>query len=126
VDKDQIQLILKIIASASSYGIYIEQNLSTLFTQSEVNIYSTDKFKTSTTKIEKIGKYFNPIMATLITGSARLILAMAESIAVNNGYLAYCDTDSVFVNPEKVKQIQDFFRPLNPYSIDVEMFKIEK
>ena len=56
-------------------------------------------------------------MASLITGSARLILAIAESIAVKNGYIAYMDTDSIFVSPNKVKEIQDFFRPLNPYSV---------
>ena len=65
-------------------------------------------------------------MASLITGSARLILAIAESIAVKNGYIAYMDTDSIFVSPNKVKEIQDFFRPLNPYSVDTEMFKIEE
>ncbi len=65
-------------------------------------------------------------MATLITGSARLILAMAEQIAIqNNGYIAYMDTDSIFVKPEKAKEIQEFFRFLNPYSMDTEMFKIE-
>ncbi len=35
------------------------------------------------------------------------------------------DTDSIFINPEIVKIIQDFFKHLNPYSIDTEMFKIE-
>ena len=65
-------------------------------------------------------------MASLITGSARLILSMAESIAVKDGYIAYMDTDSIFVSTNKVKEIQDFFRPLNPYSVDTEMFKIEE
>ena len=35
-------------------------------------------------------------------------------------------SDSIFVSPNKVKEIQDFFKPLNPYSVDVEMFKIEE
>ena len=55
-----------------------------------------------------------------------MILSIAEKIAVSNGYFAYCDTDSVFVDPKVLKEIQDFFRPLNPYSVDTEMFKIEK
>ena len=39
----------------------------------------------------------------------------------------YCDTDSVFVSPEHVKLIQEFFKPLNPYNIEnVDMFKIEE
>ena len=125
-DKDQIQLILKIIANATSYGIYIEENTRTLDNPNDVDVYSLNHFTSRVNKIGDTGRYFNPIMATLITGSARLILAMAESIAVKNGYIAYMDTDSIFVSPEKVKEIQDFFRPLNPYSVNVEMFKIEE
>jgi len=48
-------------------------------------------------------------MATLITGSTRLILTMAEKIANYKGYFAYCDTDSIFVKPDIVKDIQEFF-----------------
>jgi len=124
-DKDQIQLILKIIANATSYGIYIEENSQSLDKKEEVDVYSIENFTFYTDKIEKQGQYFNPIMATLITGSARLILAMAEKIADEKGYLAYCDTDSIFLKPDVANEIQEFFKPLNPYSYDVEMFKIE-
>ena len=124
-NRDQIQLILKIIANATSYGIYIEENSENLAESKELDVYSVDNFKFESNKIEKTGYYFNPIMATLITGSARLILAIAEHIAENKGYFAYCDTDSIFVRPETAKEIQDFFRPLNPYSIETEMFKTE-
>jgi len=125
-DKDQIQLILKIIANATSYGIYIEENQKSLDKEEDVNVYSVDNFSFRTRKIEKQGQYFNPIMATLITGSARLILAMAEHIAEDKGYFAYCDTDSIFVKPNVAKEIQEFFKPLNPYSTPEEMFKIEE
>jgi len=124
-DKAQIQLILKIIANATSYGIYIEENQESLDDPQDVDVFSVDSFSVHTKKIEKQGLYFNPIMATLITGSARLILSMAEKIAEEKGYFAYCDTDSVFVSPDIVKDIQGLFIPLNPYSIPVEMFKIE-
>jgi len=126
-DKDQIQLILKIIANATSYGIYIEENSQSMDKEEDVDVYSLDNFTFYTKKIEKQGQYFNPIMATLTTGSARLILAMAEKIATDKGYFAYCDTDSIFVKPDTAKDIQEFFRLLNPYSLPVEeMFKIEK
>ncbi|MGP6220499.1 hypothetical protein [Caldiplasma sukawensis] len=124
--KDQIQLILKIIANATSYGIYIEENTRSLDTAQDVEVNSVDQFTSRVKKIEDNGKYFNPVMASLITGSAHLILAMAESIAIKNGYITYMDTDSIFVSPNKVKEIQDFFRPLNPYAVEVEMFKIEE
>ncbi|WP_393970981.1 hypothetical protein OXIME_001228 [Oxyplasma meridianum] len=123
---DQLQLILKIIANATSYGIYIEENQETIETKMDIKVYSTEQFTYHTDNIERIGEYFNPIMATLITSSARLILAIAEYITESNGYIAYCDTDSVFVKPEIVKQLQEFFKTLNPYSIETEMFKIEE
>ena len=125
-DKDQIQLILKIIANATSYGIYIEENTKSLDKSQDVVVNSVEQFTSRVKKIEDTGNYFNPIMASLITGSARLILSMAESIAVKDGYVAYMDTDSIFVSPNKAKEIQDFFNSLNPYSVNVEMFKIEE
>ena len=126
LDKDQIQLILKIIANATSYGIYIEENTKSLDKFQDVVVNSVERFTSRVKRIEDTGKYFNPIMASMITGSARLILAMAESIAVKDGYIAYMDTDSIFVSIDKAKEIQDIFRLLNPYSVNVEMFKIEE
>jgi hypothetical protein len=125
-DRDQIQLILKIIANATSYGIYIEENPESLKKTRNTTVYSVDNFTIDLQKIETQGEYFNPIIAVLLTSSARLILSIAEHLAMlNEGYIAYMDTDSIFVEPDKVREIQDFFRPLNPYSIDTEMFKIE-
>jgi hypothetical protein len=100
-DKDQIQLILKIIANATSYSIYIEENQKSLDKEEDVNVYSVDNFSFRTRKIEKQGQYFNPIMATLITGSARLILAMAEHIAEDKGY--FCNRRSRIVQNRRCK-----------------------
>ena len=126
-ERDQIQLILKIIANATSYGIYIEENPESLKEIQSTTVYSVDNFVIDSEKIEKQGEYFNPIMAVSITSSARLMLALTESVVEKrDGYIAYMDTDSIFVKPEKTKEIQEFFRPLNPYSVDTEMFKIEE
>ncbi len=51
---------------------------------------------------------------------------MTEAIAIKDGYIAYIDTDSIFVLPDKVKEIRDFFSSLNPYSVDIKMFKVEE
>ena len=78
-------------------------------------------------KREKHGKVFNPIIASLITSASRLILAIVEDLVGEGGsYYAYCDTDSIFVGPEMVKKIQDFFQPLNPYDYETDMFKVEE
>ncbi|MEM3845104.1 MAG: hypothetical protein QXU98_05325, partial [Candidatus Parvarchaeota archaeon] len=81
-DKDQIQLILKIIANAISYGIYIEENQESLKKPEEIPIYSVDQFNLKLDKTERQGEYFNPIIAVLLTSSARLILSIAEHITM--------------------------------------------
>ena len=43
-DKDQIQLILKIIANSTSYGIYIETNSETLNDPEDVIVHSVNSF----------------------------------------------------------------------------------
>ncbi|MDE1825337.1 MAG: hypothetical protein KGH61_01675 [Candidatus Micrarchaeota archaeon] len=116
--------IAKIIANATSYGIFVEVN-----TQNErvnAEIYGISPFTCEASKKEQFGRAFNPILATMLTSGSRLILAMVEAyVKENKGYFAYCDTDALFVNPELVDKIQAFFKPLNPYSTSVEMFKVE-
>lgn len=128
-EKKQAKLnenILKIIANATSYGIFIQIDSEHRQNQN-VTVYGLNSFDITVEKFEKQGKYFHPIMSVFLTAGSRLILAATESlIKQNNGYMAYCDTDSVFVSPEHVKLVQDFFKSLNPYNQDVEMFKIEE
>lgn len=119
------QNILKIIANSTSYGIFIELNPKKVDKQTIV-VHGLTRFEKEVEKVEAFGKYYNPIMAVFITASSRLILATTEALLdQNGGYLAYCDTDSVFVSPKHVKMIQELFKPLNPYDVDVKMFKIE-
>ena len=116
--------IAKIIANATSYGIFVEVNTEN--NTDNAKIYGIDSFTCKVDKKEQFGRAFNPILATMLTSGSRLILAMVEAfVKQNNGYFAYCDTDALFVNPELVSRIQAFFKPLNPYSSNVDMFKVE-
>lgn len=36
------------------------------------------------------------------------------------------DTDSIFVPPEKAQEVIEFFQPLNPYNMDIQLLKPEK
>ncbi|MDH5463954.1 MAG: hypothetical protein OEW49_06560 [Nitrosopumilus sp.] len=120
-ENSDIQGILKIMTNAISYGVFIQVNSGK---PSENTIYGLESFECKSK--EYASKYFNPIIATFLTAGARLILAGAESLVLqNNGYMAYCDTDGIMVSPRHTKLVQDFFRSLNPYNA-VEMFKIEK
>ena len=68
----------------------------------------------------------HPLLATLITGAARLMLALTERLAFDEGLdWAFCDTDSLaFAMPDamdpddfsrRVDRVRDWFTPLNPY-----------
>jgi hypothetical protein len=63
----------------------------------------------------------------MITSGSKLFLAMAEAKCRELGSVhAYMDTDSIFVPPENSQEIIDYFQPLNPYSLDIDLLKAEK
>jgi hypothetical protein len=77
-------------------------------------------------KIEKPGSFFHPLLATLITGAARLMLAIAERLTLSAGLdWAFCDTDSMAIAKpdgmdheafvEECRNVASWFDLLNPY-----------
>jgi len=125
--QEQIHKVIKTIANSSAYGIFIQLNTKKTMLPKQVTVYGLDSFDTETNHIENTGQFFNPIISVFLTAGARLVLSTVEHLLEkNNGYLAYCDTDAVFVSPQHAKIIQDFFQSLNPYSCKVELFKIQK
>ena len=128
---DMNQLALKILANATSYGIFIELNVEDADDEDAlVSIFTSQGQRTvPTSKSEVPGRYYHPLLATLITGAARLMMALTERLAIDHKLnWAFCDTDSMaFANTEKlpftefigqVKDICDWFVPLNPYEPD--------
>jgi hypothetical protein len=138
-DLNSQQQTAKILANATSYGIFVEiivselEKIETRFCFGPSGV----AFPISTIKSEEPGPFFHPLLATLITGAARLMLAMAERLAMDAGIdWAYCDTDSMtFAKPDcmssqlfmdKASNICEWFSPLNPYDVPGPLFKIEK
>jgi hypothetical protein len=130
---DMKQLALKILANATSYGIFIELNVEDADDEgAPVSIFTSQgKRVAETSKLEEPGRYYHPLLATLITGAARLMLALTERLAFEHGLnWALCDTDSMalantarlpfkeFVT--RVRIICDWFTHLNPYERDPE------
>ncbi len=135
---DSQQNALKILANATSYGIFVELNVEELDERGQRMCYgpSGKPYAISPPKVEEPGRYFHPLLATLITGAARLMLAISETLAVRAGLdWALCDTDSMalakpqsmanekFLN--RAKSVCDWFRLLNPYEQKGPLFKIE-
>ncbi|ABE51539.1 DNA polymerase [Methanococcoides burtonii] len=116
---------IKILVNAMSYGIFIELNPED--NKTDIQVYGLDDFNTSENRFEKAGNYFHPLLAVMITAGSKLFLAMAEAKVKELGSVhAYMDTDSIFVPPEHAQEIIDYFQPLNPYILDIDLLKAEK
>jgi hypothetical protein len=135
---DADQKSLKIIANATSYGIFLELNIVELDPPEWRPCYgpSGEPFEIMTAKGEDPGKYFHPLIAALITGAARLMLGITETLAASVGLdWAFCDTDSMaLAKPEGMDPSQfvttgqsvcNWFTPLNPYEQRGPLLKIE-
>ena len=119
--------IIKIITNSTSYGIFVQLDSERLSEEKDFDVFGLDQFTVSKRKTEKFGQMFNPIIGTFITSASRLILAITERILMDHGEAyAFCDTDSMAVPNERKEEIQDYFRNLNPYSFDAEIFELEK
>jgi hypothetical protein len=136
---EEIRDALKITANSTSYGIFVQFNVNTAPGGATVRIYRPDgsSFAKRTEKIETPGPWFNPLVATLITGAARLMLALAEHQTLKAGLgWAFCDTDSLAIaRPDGTDDetflrgadaVIDWFKPLNPYGFAESILKKEK
>ncbi|SFF01597.1 hypothetical protein [Nitrosomonas sp. Nm166] len=134
---DGLQQALKLIANSTSYGVLVEINPDDSNDKNmPVHIYADQCIKGKTKAIEEPGLYFIGPCGALIPAAGRLLLAMAEKLAVERGIdYVLCDTDSMaFARPEglsrddfntKVKEICDCFKSLSPYRNLSELLKIE-
>lgn len=132
------QLALKILANATSYGIFVELNVEEEKLNQKLicNGYNGVPTPLEKNKFEKAGTFFHPLLATLITGAARLMLATTEHLTIDAGLdWAFCDTDSMAIaKPNNMAQddfykraisVQEWFDDLNPYSKKQSLLKIE-
>lgn len=125
-ENDPREHVIKIIVNAISYGIFVEIVTLEESKKVPIDVYGLSYFKENKNKIEKFGFMFNPILAVSITSASRLLLAVTEILLTKHGTThAYCDTDSMMVPPEHTREIQKFYKLLNPYSFDTEIFKLE-
>ena len=132
------ELAIKILANSVSYGIFVELNNQDLCKPKAAAYFGLDgmEYEVQTDQIEEPGKYFHPFIGSLITGAARLMLALAEHLASREGLgWMFCDTDSMaFLAPpempiqefkNKVDAIRRWFAKLNPYAVEADIFKLE-
>lgn len=99
-EKKRLDKALKLLANAASYGIYAEMIRQESEEKLNVTCYGIDAqpFTCRVTHPEVPGKYCFPPLASLITGAARLMLALLEhSVTQLGGTYAMEDTDSMAI-----------------------------
>jgi hypothetical protein len=99
-EKTRLDKALKVIANATSYGIYAEMNRRESDDKAILTCHGIDEgpFTCSVNHPDVPGKYCFPPLASLITGGARLMLALLEdSVTKLGGTYAMEDTDSMAI-----------------------------
>ncbi|WP_421935593.1 hypothetical protein [Phenylobacterium sp.] len=130
---------LKILANSTSYGIFVELNVRRLDRPKDVQLFDFRGVAQTirARKVEDTGRYYHPLLASLITGAARLMLACAERNALDEGLdWAFCDTDSLSIANTaglgdadfmaRVARVRAWFEPLNPYDVKGSILQLEK
>jgi hypothetical protein len=154
VEREKLQKFLKVLANSTSYGILAQFTRKDEISPVEVVVFigDDDPFTTKTDSPEDPGPYCFPPIAAMITGGARLMLALAEcEVSDAGGVHVFCDTDSMTVvaSPDggelecttsegetvralsfdDVDRIVEKFASLNPYDPEIvkgSILEIEK
>lgn len=87
----------KEMANSGAYGVHAEVNAKPPKSEDQImgDVYSDIAFEAPKVHNEQPGAFANPILASLITGGARLMLAMLErEVRDRGGSFAFRDTDS--------------------------------
>src|SRR6266404_6567075 len=99
-DVDRLDKALKVLANATSYGIFAEMNRQETEKRTKVRCYGLDRepYQCSVIHPEQPGEFCFPPLASLITGAARLMLALLEHCVTQlGGTYAMEDTDSMAI-----------------------------
>jgi hypothetical protein len=100
IERKRLDKALKVLANAASYGIYAEMNRQESEQKVPVTCYGIDPnpYSCKVAHPEAPGEYCFPPLASLITGAARLMLALLEhSVTQAGGTYAMEDTDSMAI-----------------------------
>jgi hypothetical protein len=97
---DGLAVGVKVEANAIAYGTPIEMNVTEHPRPKDLTLHFPDgeTQPCRNRRVEEPGTWFNPLLATLVAGGGRLLLATAISLLhQHGGEYAFCDTDSLFV-----------------------------
>jgi len=143
IERERLDKFLKVLANAASYGIYAEMHRLESDHKTQVICHGIDAepYKCRVAHPDEPGEYCFPPLASLITGAARLMLALLERcVTEQGGTYAMEDTDSMAIvaterggmipcpggkrglvkalSWKQVDEISRRFADLNPYNRD--------
>jgi hypothetical protein len=98
-NQEALAYALKILANATSYGLFVEVNPARTNHEKKINVFCGEKpFPCSAEITEAKGRWYFPPIASLITAGGRLLLAMLERTVTDaGGMYLFADTDSMGV-----------------------------
>ena len=78
---------LKLVANSTGYGIFVQLDVNEKSEAVAIRCYPAtgQPFLVEMNKVEEPGEFFHPLLGTLITGAARLMLAIAERLVTEFG-----------------------------------------
>ena len=97
---DAVQQAMKATANATSYGSAIELNPVEHRKSAWVTVHLPDgtSYRLPRDRTEDPGRWFHPLIATLVAAGGRLLLATAMRLLADvGGSYGFCDTDSLFI-----------------------------
>jgi len=135
---EEFRQFLKILGNSTSYGSFLQLNITDEEpkVRRAIHVHGQEPYETLVAKSEQPGPCFNPLLGTLITGAARLMLALAQLRAGEEelGWV-FCDTDSLaLAKPSNMPdteflaragRVSEWFAPLNPYGLPDSILKLE-
>ncbi|MFN0153442.1 MAG: hypothetical protein ACKVUT_03605 [Gaiella sp.] len=98
-DSSRTGKALKVVANSLVYGIWAELNRrEPTSTPIEVPVWGLSSYTALVDAPEDLGEYFFGPLASLVTGGARLMLALLEQLVTDaGGCFAMCDTDGMAI-----------------------------
>jgi hypothetical protein len=94
------QQAMKITANGTAYGSAIELNPIEHRKGAWITVHLPDgsNYQVHRDRTEEPGRWFHPLISTLVAGAGRLLLAtVMHLVAQAGGSWAFCDTDSLFI-----------------------------
>jgi hypothetical protein len=95
-----VEVALKATASSIAYGAPVELNVTDHAKPQLLTLHYPDgtTAAVASNRVETPGRYFHPLVATLVAGSGRLLLGLMQRMVTDlGGTYAMCDTDSMFI-----------------------------